>query len=86
MLTSTNYILQSIDGLHVTSWHIGVQEQQDFSPLGVNFHFYANDLTDKVSFGVCTPQHGGNANHLSRSGFSLAEISVRKRSGDIHAH
>ena len=26
--------------------HVGVQEQQDFSPLGVNLHFYANYVNE----------------------------------------
>ena len=42
--------------------HVGGMGQYDFSPLGVNFHFYANYVS-KFSF-VFTTNMAGNAIHL----------------------
>ena len=43
-----------IDGLHVMSWLVdSICNNQDFSPLGVNFYFYANYMK-KFSFVLYT--------------------------------
>ena len=39
--------------ISIVDEHVGVQEQYDFSPLGVNFYFYAN-YVNKFSFVLYT--------------------------------